>query len=240
MDALVDDGFVRTLSECHRAAHDVLRYYGFYSSSSSRQRLEILEAAQPLSPPVGRTLMESGYTCSNVVFVGHGRLRVYISGESGREVTLYYVKSGESCPVNLGSALTGVSACASSTADGGVSAVSIQACDFRRISQRNAEVRDYVFTATVLRFGEIIALIRQITTQRVDQRLAEYLLRKFEISEETPAAALETHQSIAHELGTAREVISRRLQELESMGAIRLRRARIELTDRRALRRVIE
>jgi CRP/FNR family transcriptional regulator len=223
MDALVDDGFVRTLSECHRAAHDVLRYYGFYSSSSSRQRLEILEAAQPLSPPVGRTLMESGYTCSNVVFVGHGRLRVYISGESGREVTLYYVKSGESCPVNLGSALTGVSACASSTADGGVSAVSIQACDFRRISQRNAEVRDYVFTATVLRFGEIIAL-----------------MRKFEISEETPAAALETHQSIAHELGTAREVISRRLQELESMGAIRLRRARIELTDRRALRRVIE
>ena len=95
------------------------------------------------------------------------------------------------------------------------------------------------FSATVLRFGEVIALIREITTRRVDRRLAEYLLRKFDESEESPPAAEVTQQNIALDLGTAREVVSRRLQELDSVGAVELRRGKIILQDRLALHRVI-
>ena len=160
-------------------------------------------------------------------------------GVSGRELTLYYVRPGESCPVNLGAAVSGVAAYASAAADQDVRAVAISSAGFRKICQSNDALADYVFTATVLRFGDIISLIRGITTKSVDHRLAEYLLRKFDISADNPPVVETTHQNIALEIGTAREVVSRRLQELERTGAVKLRRGKIELQDRRPLHRNI-
>jgi CRP/FNR family transcriptional regulator len=188
----------------------------------------------------GHLLLEAGYACRDVVLVGRGRIRIFIAGENGREVTLYYVKPGESCPVNLSAAMTGIGAFADAAASGKLTALTISAQDFRNMSHRNAALQDYVFSATSLRFGEVIGLIREITTRRVDHRLAEYLLRKFDESGESPPAAEVTQQNIALDLGTAREVVSRRLQELDGAGAVKLRRGKIILQDRAALRSVID
>ncbi|HEY5641893.1 MAG TPA: Crp/Fnr family transcriptional regulator [Woeseiaceae bacterium] len=240
MDAMVDDRFAETLDSRHLVAHEVLRNYGFYINSDAEQRLELLEAANPLKAANGQPLQEAGYACREVVLVGRGRIRIFIAGETGREVTLYYVKAGESCPVNLGAAIMGIGAFADAAASGELAALTISAQDIREISQRNAALQDYIFSATVLRFGEVIRLVREITTRRVDHRLAEYLLRKFEESEDSPPAAEVTQQNIALELGTAREVVSRRLQELDSIGAVELGRGRIILQDRLALHRIID
>jgi CRP/FNR family transcriptional regulator len=239
MDAMVEDRFADTLESRHRFAHEVLKNYGFYRNSDTEQRLELLEVANPVQVADGQTLLEAGYSCRDVLLVGRGRIRIYIAGESGREVTLYYVHPGESCPVNLSAAMMGIGAFADASASGELAALTIPAVDFRDISHRNTALQDYVFSATVLRFGEVIALIREITTRRVDHRLAEYLLRKFDESEESPPAAEVTQQNIALDLGTAREVVSRRLQELDSVGAVELRRGKIILQDRLALHRVI-
>jgi CRP/FNR family transcriptional regulator len=240
MDAMVEDGFAETLDSRYRFAHEVLKNYGFYINSDPGQRMELLAAASPVEAGDGQTLLEAGYACRDVVLVGRGRIRISIAGESGREVTLYYVHPGESCPVNLGAAMMDTGAYADASAVGDLAALKIPARDFRDISQRNPALQDYVFSATVLRFGEVIALVREITTRRVDHRLAEYLLRMFDESEERPPTAEVTQQNIALDLGTAREVISRRLQELDSVGAVQLRRGRIILRDRLALHRVID
>lgn len=239
MDAMVEDRFAETLDSRHRFAHEVLKNYSFYVNSDPAQRLELLEVANPVEAEDGQPLLEAGYSCRDVMLVGRGRIRIYIAGESGREVTLYYVQPGESCPVNLSAAMMGTGAFADARAKGELAALAISARDFREVSRRNAALQDYVFSATVLRFGEIIALIREITTRRVDHRLAEYLLRKFEESEENPPAAEVTQQNIALDLGTAREVVSRRLQELDNVGAVELRRGKIILQDRVALHRII-
>lgn len=239
MDAAVRDGFVETLREEQQGLHEVLQHYGFYQNSSPSQRRELLAAARPVAAEDSQSLLEAGYSCREIVFVGTGRLRVYVSGESGREVTLYYVHRGESCPVNLSAAVMGIGAFANASACGELSGVVIAAERFRQIADTNPDVREYVFSATVLRLGEIIALVREITTRRVDHRLAEYLLRRFAESRENPPEAKVTQQNIATELGTAREVVSRRLQELDSTGAVELRRGRIILRDRRVLHRII-
>jgi CRP/FNR family transcriptional regulator len=239
MDALVDDGFARSLNEEYRFGHEVLKNYGFYVNSNYDQRMDLLRIAKPIESPDGQPLIEAGHACRDVVLVGRGRIRVYIAGASGREVTLYYVHRGESCPVNLGAAVMEMGAFANAESDDDLAALAIAASDFRQLGHSNPALRDYVFSATVLRFGEIIALIREITTKRVDHRLAEYLLRKFDDSGENPPVAVETQQNIALELGTAREVVSRRLQELDNIGAVELRRGKVILRDRLALHRVI-
>ena len=236
---LVDDGFVETLSSGHRAAHDILSNYDFYLRSDVRQRHQLFDIAEPVDFPDSHVLMEAGLCCEKVILLGKGRLRVYLTGESGRELTLYYVQPGESCPVNLGSAMTGAAAFASAAADRAVSAVAISSSEFRRACRSNAALADHVFAATIVRFGEIIGLVGEITTKRVDHRLAEYLLRKFDVSRDVPPMVETTHQSIALDIGSAREVVSRRLQELERSGAVKLRRGRIQLQDRCVLRRII-
>lgn len=239
MDAVVRDGFVETLEQEQQALHEVFQHYGFYRNSTPSQRVELLAVASPVSAEDGQPLLEAGYSCRDVLFVGNGKLRVYVTGESGREVTLYHVGRGESCPVNLSAALMSIGAFADASACGDLRGVAIPADRFRQIEARNSEVRDYVHTATVLRFGEIVSLLREITTRRVDQRLAEYLLRRFAQSAKSPPVAEVTQQAIATELGTAREVVSRRLQELDAIGAVQLRRGRIILRNRHALHRII-
>ena len=104
MDAMVEDRFSETLESNDRSAHEILKNYAFYVNSGPEQRLELLEASNPFEAGDGRSLLEAGYSCRNVVLVGKGRIRIYIAGENGREVTLYYVYPGESCPVNLSGA----------------------------------------------------------------------------------------------------------------------------------------
>lgn len=239
MDAAVRDGFVETLAAEQQGLHDVLQHYGFYRNSRPSQRMELLAVANSVTADDGQSMLEAGYSCRDIFFVGRGRLRVYVTGESGREVTLYHVDRGESCPVNMGTAIMGIGAFASASACGELAAVAIAADRFRKLAEANPEVREYTFTATVLRLGEIIGLVREITTRRVDHRLAEYLLRRFAESRERPPVAEVTQHAIAAELGTAREVVSRRLQELDGIGAVELGRGRIILRDRRALHRVI-
>lgn len=240
MDAAVDKAFVDTLDEEYQYAHAVFENYGFYAKSTPQQRLELLAAAKPVTVKDGQSLIEAGYTCTDVVLVGRGAIRIFVAGESGREVTLYYVRPGESCPVNLSAAVMGIGAFADAAASGDVEAIAIGAAEFRRLSKHNGGLLDYMFSATALRFGEVVALVREITTRRVDHRLTEYLLRKFEMSESDPPVAHVTQQNIALELGTAREVVSRRLNELDSLGAVKLQRGKIILNDRLALHRVIQ
>lgn len=239
MDAPAHDAFEKTLDEEYLFAHRVLENYSFYENSTARQRMELLAAAKPVTASDGQSLIEAGYSCTDVVLVGRGTIRIYVAGESGREVTLYYVRRGESCPVNLSAALMGIGAFADADASGSVEAIAVPATEFRRLSQDNRGLQDYIFAATALRFGEVVALVREITTRRVDHRLAEYLLRKFDASDSEPPTARVTQQNIALELGTAREVVSRRLNELDSLGAVRLQRGKIVLRDRLALHRVI-
>ena len=239
MDAVARVGFVETLEQEQRPLDDVLQHSGFYRYSSRSLGVVRVAVAWPVWAAAGRAGLEGGSCWREVLFVGDGQLRVFVAGESGREVTLYQVGRGESCPVNLSAALMGIGAFAAASACGDLSGVVISADRFRQIAESNSEVRDYVLNATVLRFGEIISLIREITTRRVDQRLAEYLLRRFAESADSPPVVEVTQQAIATELGTAREVVSRRLQELDSTGAVRLLRGRIILENRRALHRII-
>jgi CRP/FNR family transcriptional regulator len=221
-------------------AHSILMRYPFYENAANESREKLINDARILRCAAGQILYGHNGRCDEVVLVGSGEMRIYVAGESGREFTLYSVGAGEICPVNIQAACANAGLIAYATAQEALEAVIIPAARFRRWVQDYPEARQYLFESTFDRFVSLIKRIREITTSKIDHRLGEFLLWKFHESEHGRSVIKMTHEKIAIELGTAREVVSRRLQLLEKAHAIELYRGRIVLSDEALLRQALD
>jgi CRP/FNR family transcriptional regulator len=181
---------------------------------------------QHLRVPPGTVMQAEGDTCTTMGFQLDGRKRVYKQGHNGREITLYEVGPGEICILNAASLLSRNPCPATAAALTEVETLAVPAEDFRRLVVENEAMRAYVFGVINHGFTSVLELVTEVAFGRMDQRLTEYLIEKSE------DGCLEiTHQAIANDLGTAREVVSRLLKDLERRGKVRLGRARVELVE---------
>lgn len=166
----------------------------------------------------GQHFYHQGQQVHDFAIVATGTLRVYRVGESGREITLYHVGAGQPCLVNMLGALLGQTACASAQAQDSVDALLLPQAVARDWMRANEAFRDFVLDSMGRRLLDVMTLIEEIAFRRMDQRLQAYLQRRF-----AGAARIEvTHEAIAAELGTAREVVSRLLEALAREGAVEL------------------
>ncbi len=104
--------------------------------------------------------------------------------------------------------------------------LNLSAKDFHELVAKYEEVRNFIFLSISQNFAFIIELIKEIAFRKMDERLLDYLVEKSDHGKLSL-----THQKIADDLGTAREVISRLLKEFERRGMVRLSRNLIELTN---------
>lgn len=223
---------VRATSNPARA---IFECYDFFAALTEEQRQALV--ADAVSHKLGKDtlLLETGRDCDDVLFVGDGTVRVFVIGQNGREVTLYYIDRGGSCPINMTAALFRQPAAASAITAGTVQAVTVTGHDFRKLMAGSDALRDFAIAALAGRFEEIVGRIREITTRRVDERLAEFLLRAFDDADGDPPVIEATQQDIAMAIGSVREVVSRRLRELDQNGILNVSRGRMTLLDRKAL-----
>lgn len=155
-----------------------------------------------------------------------GRVQVYRAIGS-RELTLYRLASGDVCLYNALGHLTGQSLYdATAIAETDVEIMSLSAERFQEVFSLSADFRAYVLRELADRIGQIMRVLDGIVFQRLDVRLAQLLLARVCGSDECVCA---THQEIASDLGSSREVISRLLKEFERKGWIGLARGEIQL-----------
>ena len=221
-------------------ADSILMRYPFYENAPDEIREKLHKDARILRCDPGQILYGHKGRCDEVVLVGSGTMRIYVAGESGREFTLYSVVAGQICPVNIQAACANAGLVAYATAQEALEAVIIPATRFRHWVQEYPEARQYLFESTFDRFISLIKRIRELTTRKINHRLGEFMLWKFRESEHSRPVVIMTHEEIATELGTAREVVSRRLQMLENAKAVELRRGRILLLDEGLLRQTLD
>jgi len=217
------------------AARRFLMQYPFFENSPEVAREKLLKDASILRCDSGQVLYGQDGPCDKVLLIGSGSVRVYVSGENGREFTLYRVTAGEICPVNIQSACDNAGVVAYAQAEDRLEAVVIPANKFRFWLRDFAEAKQYLFDSTFDRFVELIGRIRTITTHKIDRRLSDFLLRRFAESDAPRPLIVMTHEDIANELGSVREVVGRRLQKLEAAAAVELGRGRIWLRDKEKL-----
>lgn len=192
---------------------------------------EFLANAYVARIPAHRDIFAEGDQADAIALLLSGRVRVYKIGETGREITLYRFGSGESCVLTANAILSRQTFPALATVESDVEAIMIPAAVFRDWIDRFDSWRSFVFDLLAQRLANMLLVVDEVTFRRMDVRLAKLLLQRAEF--QNPLSV--THQELASELGSSREVISRLLADFADEGLIKVMRGKIEIVDRQAL-----
>jgi CRP/FNR family transcriptional regulator len=177
--------------------------------------------------PAGRDVFVEGDRVDAIALLVSGVVRVYKIGETGREITLYRFGNGQSCILTANAILSQQTFPAIATVEKEAEAVMIPAEAFREWVSRYAVWREFVFDLLSQRLSSVMAIVDEIAFRRMDARVASLLLDRSRV--QNPLRI--THQEIAAELGSSREVVSRLLEDFAARGMIRLDRGEVEVLD---------
>lgn len=192
----------------------------------------LIKHARIIEAPIGTIGYREGAQCDAYVMRLAGRSRVYKMSASGREILLYRVAAGETCVITTTCLLGSSDYPASTIVEEPIRDVLIPAAAFHQLMLDSTVFRKYVMTNYGALISDLIVLLDEVAFHNLDARLAKTLL------DANSTQIIRTHQQIADELGTAREVVSRQLKRLEQKGAVSLGRGQIEIVDRNALEKL--
>ncbi|MCC6377465.1 MAG: Crp/Fnr family transcriptional regulator [Burkholderiales bacterium] len=192
---------------------------------------EVARRSRVHRAPAGSLLFGEKQPCSGFPLVLAGRVRVAQRYPNGREMQLYRVGPGDACVLSSSCLLGRTQYPASGIAETDVELAVLSPDDFRALVVADAAFREYVFSLFGERLAALLALVEAVTSQKLDRRLAALLVRRADDSQTVRA----THQTIADELGSVREIVTRLLRTFEDRGWVELGRERIRVADRDSL-----
>ena len=181
--------------------------------------------------PAHKDVFLEGDLPDSIALLISGVVRVYKIGETGREITLYRFGQGESCILTANAILCRKSFPAIATVERDAEAAMIPADAFRDWVKRHDLWREFVFELLSNRLSTVLAVLDEVVFKRMDRRVAALLLAKAKLQH--PISV--THQEIAADLGSSREVISRILEDFSQDGLIKSSRGMISILDRKNL-----
>ena len=182
--------------------------------------------------PVGRDVFVDGDRVDAIALLISGVVRVYKIGEMGREITLYRFGNGESCILTANAILNQKTFPAVAVVESEAEAVMVPADAFRAWVRRYDFWREFVFDLLSQRLSSVMSIVDEVVFRRMDGRIAALLLSRTGPDDRIRI----THQEIAAELGTSREVVSRIMEGFGSTGLIGSSRGQVEVLDREGLR----
>jgi CRP/FNR family transcriptional regulator len=193
-------------------------------------RAEVLAQAQRIAVPAGTVLFDERQTCQGFPFVLAGAVRVLKSAPNGRELPLYRVLPGETCIITSSCLLGHADYNARGVTEGATELVFLPRPQFDRLLA-SPPFRAFVFQLFAERIAELMQLVEEVAFHKLDQRLAALLLGKGQLLHVT-------HQHLADELGSVREMVTRLLKGFAGQGLVALGREQVEILDAAGLRKI--
>ena len=189
--------------------------------------IEAINRSKLMSLPANFEIFSTSTQCNNFILMLDGRVRVYQTALDGREITLYRIEPGGMCVLSLNSMLQEQPFNAIAETETPIRALVMSENDFNTLMNNSEIFRHYVLTTLTSRLCESMCLIQTTAFDNLNMRLACMLGSLFERNR--GGILKVTHQELAHELGTTREVISRILKQFEKQSCVRLSRGQIEI-----------
>lgn len=195
--------------------------------ASPEFRQLFFQSATLMAIPAGHTIASEGSECQQLALVLSGKVRVYKLADSGREITLYRITPGDSCVLTASCIMSDNHFPAIAQTESEVEAIIIPANLAQDWLTQSKPWCGFVFGLVSRRLGEVIAMLEDIAFHHMDERLAAYLIALASQGEQHEI----THQQIASDLGTTREVISRILKDFEGKALISGGRGKLTITN---------
>lgn len=188
----------------------------------------LLAEAQLLQVPAGSAIFDASQPCRGFPLLLEGGVRVAKFAPNGREILLYRVDPGQGCILSGGCLLGHSDYSARGVAERDVTLLAVPPALFHELMLEFEPFRRFVFAMYGDRLAEVMELVEEVAFRRLDARLAQLLIHRGPV---VPA----THQKLADELGSVREIVSRLLRSFEDRGWVKLERERVTVLDPKGL-----
>jgi CRP/FNR family transcriptional regulator len=189
----------------------------------------VKQQAIAMSAPPGAQLFDTGNACQALPLVISGSIRVFKRADNGREISLYRVNPGELCIVTVSCLLGGDAYPAAGVSETEITALALPRPLFMNLTETHPAFRQAVFHLFGERLSGLMQLVEEVAFRKLDQRLAALLASRAPL-------ALGSHQQLADELGSVREIVSRLMKQFEEQGWVRPGREKVDILDADALR----
>jgi CRP/FNR family transcriptional regulator len=200
-----------------------LEKFPFYKELDDKAKQFLQMSLKPVTVPKDSILFFQGDICDGILFLTSGEVRLYIQSEDADEITLYHLNPGEQCIVNTASTLSQTEAIASAVTLTEIEGYILDMYSVKELAHNSNAYQSFLFSIYTLRMGNLAQLVNDIKFKNLDQRVMDWLRSKEQNEIQT------THEAIANDLGSSREVISKVLKSFENDGIIELGRGLIKL-----------
>lgn len=208
---------------------DYLKLYPFWEQLTEEEKTYIEQACYRETFQKGMLMHRSADGCKGLITVLSGQLRTYLMSDEGREVTLFRVYGGEVCVLSTASLMDSIEYDVLIESTEKTEVLILPTGCLNHILENNPYVELYLYKTAAERFSEVMWTIQKILFQRIDQRVATFLWDEYVRGNELTLCI--THDEIARNIGSAREVVSKALKYLAENGLIELKRGKIVILD---------
>lgn len=186
---------------------------------------ELNSVSKVYSAPAGDIIMDIDQSIDQIPLVIKGSIKILREDDDGNEIFLYYLEPGNACATSITCCMSGQKSTIRAIAEDDTEylAIPVQYSDEWMVKYKTW--KNFVMNTYAERFEELLKAVDQLAFKKMDERLEKYLNDKAELHDSCEIHI--SHQEIAYDLNTSREVISRLLKQLERMGSIKLGRNRI-------------
>ncbi len=213
---------------------NAIRTLPFWHQLTAEQQQFLEEATHEFRYEKGTLLHNGAYDCVGLFLILSGQLRVYTISSEGKELTLYRLFSQDLCLLSASCMIQGLQFDVLVSAEEDTTVLHIPTPVYQTLMKQSLPVSNYTNELMASHFSEVMWLMDQMMNQKLDARLAAFLLEEADLREKDQLTL--THEQIANHLGSAREVVSRMLKHFQSEGSIKLGRGKLEIINRETLR----
>lgn len=205
----------------------------FWNRLTERERRTIESAAAPRTYPAGGILHRGPADCFGLFIVKKGQVRAFILSDAGREITLFRLFERDICLLSASCVMRDIRFDVFIQAVSACEAILIPTAVYQELNRSSLAVSEYTNRLLSSRLSDVVWLLEQILFTSFDRRLAQFLLDESAIRDSDGIKT--THEEIARNMGTAREVVTRMLRYFQSEGVVSLSRGEIRIRDRKKL-----
>ncbi len=216
--------------------HLLERSFPFWESLSENQKEEMISGVTRTECPKKTRLHFGGGECAGVQIIENGRARVFITSPNGGDITLFRLLDGDVSILSAACMLNGMDVELDMEMETDCVICTVPKKVYRKLYEESGAVKDYTMEMISEKFSDIMWLFNQYVFSNVASRLAAALLehRALEHSDELAI----THEMLARDAGTAREVVTRLLKQFQADGLVKLTRGKVEITDAKGLGKI--